>query len=234
MIAGATESLEKKNSAAAAATTSITKKEEEGDAGGGADGGHGGSEEDNKPCDFVLAARLSGVKKPGAGGTSGGSSEGVGMDAALPSSRDGDAGSTSDRKKSGGNAAAAPSNVPPTHVHASVSSNRTLRILDVPCHVTDRQLSDALADHVDLPAASGKGSNGGIVAVYSTTVGGDSHGSASGVGTHDHWKRRDGGSGGGDFLDRSCFVVMESVEARVSELLILFYHLEYHPFLVNG
>ena len=220
MIAGATESLEKQNSA------TITKKEEEGDA----DGGGGGSEED-KPCDFVLAARLSGGKKPGAGGTAGaggGSAEGVGMDAALPSSRGGDAGGTRDKKR-GGSTAAAPSDVPQTHVHASVSSNRTLRVLDVPCHVTDKQLSDALADHVDLPAASGKGSNGGIVAVYSTTVGGDSHGSASGVGTHDHWKRRDGGSGGGGFLDRSCFVVMESVEARVSELLFRFIHLFVAP-----
>ena len=144
------------------------------------------------------------------------------MDSALPSSRDGGGGGGKKNRDGG-------ADVPQTHVHASVSSDRTVRILDVPCHVTDKQLSDALADHVDLPAVSGKGSNGGIVAVYSTSVGGDAHGSsggASGVGTYEDRKRRGGGRGAGDFLDRSCFVVMESVEARVSDCLLI---IDWHP-----
>ena len=119
---------------------------------------------------------------------------------------------------------------PRSHLHGAVASNRIIEVLDVPCHVTDGQLVDAMAEHADSNTGTGKGSGGGILTVFSTTVG--DHQSAAGststsVGTYRDLKRReDGGGGGGggsgsggggeDFLDRTCFVVMESEAARVS------------------
>ena len=216
----ATDSLEEGTAAAAAAAAGEAAEEAE---------AAEAAEDEKGPCGFVLSARLSGGTKPGvavaapsssdAPATTGSGSGGIGMDSALPSSRDSDGSPSRGGRGSGRRKDAKHSTIPKSHLHSAVASNRIVEVLDVPCHVTDRHLVDAMAEHADV---IGKGGGGGILTVFSTTVGDHHHtgvaGSCASVGTYDDWKRRDAGAGGDgeDFLDRTCFVVMESEAARVS------------------
>jgi len=191
--------------------------------------GGGGNGDEGDVCDFVRGARLgNGVKPSGGTGLPG---ERTGQSGAHAGS--GGANSHAPRKRKYSSDKSSPhyasrganldellerdgglNSVPPSHLHAPVRRGALLKVMDVPPHVTDEQLSFALGEHCD------GSKEGGVRAVFSgpvaCTVENASGGGGGGAApTYDELKGGAGdASSGEDPLYRTAWAVFGTEAAR--------------------